>query len=63
MDTSPKKGEVKKALCKKIMLELFGPASAAGVDDMTEEECVEKCRAKVKALLGNRQAERFDHLR
>ena len=50
----------KKEECKKIMSRLFGPASAALVDSMSEEDCVEKCRKKVMAVLGPEEAKVFD---
>ena len=54
--------EGKKHQCQQIMLELFGPASAAKVDAMTEADCVQKCQEKVRSLLGDKHAERFDRL-
>ncbi len=50
----------RKEQCKALMLEIFGPACEALVDDMSEEECVEKCKTKVMQLLGERMAARFD---
>lgn len=44
------------------MLRYFGPASAALVDFMTEDECVEKCRKKIVAMLGEEKAKEFDAL-
>jgi len=52
----------KKDSCKVLMEKFFGPASARLVENMTEEECVEKCRAKVSALLGEEKAKEFDDL-
>lgn len=52
----------KKDGCKKLMEQFFGPASAKLVDDMNEEECVAKCRAKVAAFLGEEKAKMFDAL-
>ena len=43
----------KKDECKKLMAKFFGPASAAQVDDMGEEECVAKCKAKVAGMIGS----------
>ena len=53
----------KKEQCKDLMLKFFGPASASLVDDMTEEEVVEKCRKKVNGLLGPEKAKEFDNIR
>ena len=44
------------------MEKFFGAASAAIVDNMTEEECVEKCKAKVKGFLGDEKAKVFDNM-
>ena len=52
----------KKEKCKEIMLRLFGPATARKVDDMTEENCVEKCRKITKDFLGEKQAAQFDEI-
>ncbi len=52
----------KKEKCKAIMLKLFGAASAAQVDTMSEDECVAKCRAKVKGFLGEDKAKEFDNI-
>ena len=52
----------KKEKCKQIMLELFGPVSAAKVDNMSEDDCVKICKEKVTFLLGGRHAEKFDQL-
>ncbi|MFP4424046.1 MAG: hypothetical protein ACLFP2_02335 [Candidatus Woesearchaeota archaeon] len=38
--------------CKEIMHRLFGEASAALVDEMDEETCVEKCKKKTADYLG-----------
>jgi hypothetical protein len=46
----------KKEVCKKIMMESFGPASARLVENMTEEECVGICRKKVATFLGEEKA-------
>lgn len=53
----------KKDECKRLMGELFGPASANQVDKMTEEECVAKCKEKVKGFLGDAKAQLFDAIR
>lgn len=42
------------------MTKFFGPATAAQVDAMTEEDCVPKCRAKVAGFLGEEKAKAFD---
>ena len=52
----------RKEQCKQIMLELFGPSNAAKVDYMDESECVEECREKVRTLLGEAFAKKFDDL-
>ncbi|MGM5481409.1 MAG: hypothetical protein ACQESE_03280 [Nanobdellota archaeon] len=52
----------KKEKCKELMSKFFGPASAALVDSMSEDECVDKCKAKVKALLGEDKAAEFDSI-
>ncbi len=44
------------------MSKFFGPASAASVDSMGEDECVAKCRAKVKSFLGEDKAKEFDKI-
>ena len=44
------------------MKKFFGEATAATVDSMTEEECVEKCRAKVVGFLGEDKAKEFDNI-
>ena len=44
------------------MTKFFGSATAATVDKMTEEECVEKCKAKVKGFLGEDKAKEFDSI-
>lgn len=50
----------KKDKCKEIMLKYFGPATANLVDRMSEEECIDKCRAKVRGFLGEEKAKVFD---
>lgn len=52
----------KKDKCKELMSKFFGPASAAQVDSMSEDECVAKCRAKVAGLLGEDKAKEFDNI-
>ncbi|MFH2020304.1 MAG: hypothetical protein ABIJ34_02755 [archaeon] len=52
----------KKDSCKQLMGKFFGPASAALVDSMSEEECVAKCRAKVAGFLGEDKAKEFDKI-
>ena len=42
------------------MGDLFGPATAAVVDNMGEDECVAKCRAKAAAMIGEDAAKKFD---
>jgi len=48
--------------CKDMMEKMFGPASSILVDEMAEEDCIERCRAKVKAFLGEEKAKEFDGL-
>jgi len=50
----------KKDKCKEFMKQCFGDASAATVDDMSEDECVSKCRAKIAGFLGEDKAKEFD---
>lgn len=52
----------KKEKCKTIMMKYFGPASANQVDAMSEDDCVAKCRAKVKGFLGEEKAKEFDSI-
>jgi len=52
----------KKDKCKELMQKFFGPASAASVDSMSEDECVSKCRARVKGFLGEDKAKEFDKI-
>lgn len=52
----------KKEKCKEIMGKLFGPATAANVDNMDESEVVTKCKAKVTALFGSEKAKVFDNI-
>lgn len=50
----------KKEKCKELMGKYFGPASAAMVDNMSEEECVNKCRDKISNFLGQEKAKEFE---
>ena len=50
----------KKDKCKELMTQFFGPASAAVVDTMTEDNCVSQCRSKVASFLGEEKAKVFD---
>ena len=52
----------KKEQCKALMNEIFGPACAALVDNMTEDDCVEKCKEKIRVLLGKRLLKKFDEI-
>lgn len=52
----------KKEKCKEIMNELFGEASASLVENMSEEEVVEKCKEKTKTFLGEDAAKKFDNI-
>lgn len=52
----------KKEKCKELMIKFFGPATAGTVDSMEENECVAKCRAKVKGFLGEDKAKEFDKI-
>ena len=52
----------KKDKCKELMSELFGPSSAKLVDQWSEDECVEKCKAKVTGFLGSEKAKVFDKI-
>lgn len=52
----------KKDKCKELMTQFFGPATANLVDNMTEDECVDKCRQKTKAFLGEEKAKAFDKI-
>ncbi len=53
----------KKDQCKALMAKFFGPATANIVDTMGEDDCVQKCRDKVKAFLGEEKAKEFDGVR
>lgn len=52
----------KKDQCKEMMAKFFGPATANMVDQMTEDDCVEKCKEKVKSFLGEEKAKEFDSI-
>ncbi|MCL7412295.1 MAG: hypothetical protein M8353_01580 [ANME-2 cluster archaeon] len=52
----------KKDACKKIMQDLFGPASARVLDTVPEDKVVEVCKSKVAGLLGNEKAAIFDRI-
>jgi hypothetical protein len=52
----------KKEQCKELMVKFFGPATGSLVDEMNEDEVVEKCRAKAAAFLGEDAAKEFDKL-
>jgi hypothetical protein len=45
------------------MVKFFGPASAATVDLMGEDDCITKCRTKVAGFLGEDKAKEFDNIR
>lgn len=53
----------KKDQCKELMTKLFGPATGSQVDAMSEDDCVAKCRAKVKGFLGEDKAKAFDNIK
>lgn len=53
----------KKEQCKEIMGKLFGPATAGTIEAMSEDDCVDKCKAKVKAFLGEEKAALFDAIK
>lgn len=44
------------------MSKFFGPSTAVAVDNLTEANCVEKCREKVKGFLGEEKAKEFDNI-
>ena len=48
--------------CKKIMSNFFGPATEKMVDYMTEEDCFDRCRERVRVFMGEEKAEEFDKL-
>ena len=39
---------------------LFGPATESIINQMTEENCIELCRARVLKFLGEQKAKEFD---
>jgi hypothetical protein len=53
----------KKDQCKELMRKFFGPATANMVDAMSEDDCVAKCREKVKGFLGEEKAKAFDDVK
>jgi hypothetical protein len=53
----------KKDQCKELMTKFFGPSTAALVDSMTEDDCVAKCKEKVKGFLGEEKAKVFDDIK
>ena len=52
----------KKDKCKELMTKFFGPATAAKVDSMTEDNCVEECKKIVTGFLGPEKAKQFDSI-
>lgn len=44
------------------MLKFFGPNTAAQVDAMGEDDCIEKCKKKTLAFLGEDKAKEFDKI-
>ncbi|MCF7860722.1 hypothetical protein K9M79_00630 [Candidatus Woesearchaeota archaeon] len=52
----------RKERCKELMAKYFGPATAQLVDTMTEEDCVDKCKQRVSAFLGEDAAKEFDEI-
>ena len=52
----------KKEQCKALMAKFFGPATAELVSRMDEDECVQKCREKGAAFLGEDEAHEFDSI-
>lgn len=52
----------KKQQCKTIMIEYFGDSIVDSIDQMTEENCVSLCRAKVVGLIGEKGAQAFDKI-
>lgn len=53
----------KKDQCKEIMSRLFGPSTANKVDEMSEEDCVDKCKSMVSGFLGSEKAAEFDSVK
>lgn len=52
----------RKEKCKELMVKFFGPSGAKVVDSMSEEDCVAKCRARVRGFLGDEKASEFDSI-
>jgi len=52
----------RKEQCKELMQKFFGPATANLVDTMNEDDCVGKCREKVRVFLGEEKAKEFDEI-
>ncbi len=52
----------KKDKCQELMGNLFGPASAKLVANMSEDDCVGKCREKVATFFGEDKAMEFDSI-
>ena len=50
----------KKDQCKELMTKFFGPATAALVETMSENNCVGLCKQKVAAFLGEECSKEFD---
>ena len=50
----------RKQACKERMHELFGPSAANLVNYMTEEDCIRRCKRKVKAMLNDVESKKFD---
>jgi hypothetical protein len=48
----------KKEDCKAVMTKLLGPNAASQVDQMTEDDCVLKCKEIVAQFLGESVADR-----
>ncbi len=53
----------KRDQCKKLMKDFFGEATAKQVDFMSEDDCVQKCKAKVLGFLGPEKAKQFDSIK
>lgn len=53
----------KKDKCMQLMQNFFGPATAKLVErTMSEDDCVDRCRQKVYAMLGSAKAKEFDNI-
>jgi len=50
----------RKEKCTELMVKFFGPSGAKVVASMSEEDCVARCRARVKGILGDEAAGEFD---